>query len=218
MKATSGRFRATTSPYISSGPAITWEVSIFLEMFEQKICEFLAFSHFRIPGQSVFMSFRGGINHQFCQGRFKWCELPPGISWCSFYSFEVYPLVAPKKDIKTMDHYVSGMWSSIFSGLTLKIFQIFPSVGQTQKCTLPNNLRKRFGLFLPSPPQTGIAMLSDAVRPCHTSHMEMSERNQTYLYRHKTEKVLAHALYIYNKLWSHGCQNEGCLMTYSMLQ
>lgn len=78
---------------------------------------------------------------------------PLGISWCSFYSFEVYPLVAPKKDWKTMDHYVSGMLSSIFSGLTLKIFQIFPSAGQTQKCTLPNMLRKRFGLFLPSPHQ-----------------------------------------------------------------
>jgi hypothetical protein len=32
---------------------------------------------------------------------------------------------------------------------------------------------------------SGIAMLSDAVRPCHTSHMEMSERCQTYLYRHR---------------------------------
>ena len=66
-----GSFQGYHIP-IFCGPAITWEVSIFLEMFEQKISEFLAFSHFRIAGQSVFMSFRGGINHQFCQGRFKW--------------------------------------------------------------------------------------------------------------------------------------------------
>ena len=71
-----------------------------------------------------------------------------------------------------MDHYVSRMLPSICLGFALKALKWVKLKG--------------------SHSQTGIAMLSHAVGPCHTITTYENVGEVSDMSRHKTEKVLAH--------------------------